>query len=102
MTIEHRTLIELTDITGIEFECQHCTAKVLYPFENNYKRLAENCPNCNETWLSRDDKLHPGAPQTVDGVRELISDLRKVASSPFVRAHVRLYVDDASSKNPQK
>jgi hypothetical protein len=30
MTKEIRTLIELSDITGVEFECRKCEAKILY------------------------------------------------------------------------
>ena len=101
MTIEHRTLIELSDITGIEFECPQCQTKVFYPLAKEPYRLAQSCPNCNQTWLEIDTKT-ANVHHSGDAVLELITKLRKATESSFVKAHVRLYVNDADSKNPQK
>ncbi len=101
MTLEHRTLIELTDITGLEFECPHCKTKVFYPLKEKPYRLAQNCPNCNETWLAIDDKT-ASARHTGEAVLELITNLRRAAESPFVRANIRLQIADDLSKSPQK
>ena len=40
MTKETRTLIEHSAITGVEFECRKCEAKILYPLRTEYERLA--------------------------------------------------------------
>lgn len=92
MTIETRTLIELTDISGVEFECPHCKAKTLYPFENQCDRLAENCPNCNEAWFLNPNPKHPSEPTTAEGVKKTISSLRKLGENQLIRARVRLAI----------
>jgi hypothetical protein len=98
MTVEHNTLIELGDITGIEFGCAKCGAKLFYPFNGQLMRIPETCPNCYEPWLVRDNSLHPTTPQTVDAVREMIANFRKMATSPYVKAHVRLQITNDLAK----
>jgi hypothetical protein len=48
MTSEIRTVIDISDILGVEIECRKCKAKVFYPTEKSYERLLPQCPNCNE------------------------------------------------------
>jgi hypothetical protein len=105
MTSEHRTLIDLTDITGVEFECTHCGAKVLYPFDR-HDRLIDQCPNCHEHWLVDSPMRHPSAATTADGVKKVIASLHLLSKDPMVRARVRLLVEDkpqpANLSNPAK
>jgi hypothetical protein len=91
MTSEHRTLIELVDITGIEFECKNCTAKILYPLQESYKRLSEQCPNCLEPWFAK-GSMNPNVPTPADEVKKIFATLHKVATSPQILAQVRLCI----------
>jgi hypothetical protein len=92
MTKETRTLIELSAITGVEFECRKCEAKILYPFRKEYERLAEYCPNCNEPWFANAGMQHPSAPTTADQVKKVIASVKTVAESPLVHAQVRVAI----------
>lgn len=49
MTSETKTMIELSDVAGIEVECRECKAKIIYPIEKSHDRISQQCPNCNET-----------------------------------------------------
>jgi hypothetical protein len=91
MTVERRTLIELADITGIEFECPNCKTKVFYPLKKEPYRLPQNCPNCNETWLVLDQN-QPSGQHAGGAILELLTNLRRAVESPFVKAHVRLHI----------
>jgi hypothetical protein len=93
MAKETRTLIELSDITGVEFECRKCGAKILYPFRKEYERLAEYCPNCNEPWFASVGMQHPTVPTTADQVKKVIASIKAVAESPLVHARVRLAIN---------
>ena len=93
MTSETRILLEMTDILGIEFECRKCKAKILYPLQDHYERLAEKCPNCFEPWF-----LAP-ADQSANEVKKIFATLRKVAGSPAVLAQVRLSVKPSDISN---
>jgi hypothetical protein len=92
MTSEQRMLIELTDITGIEFACPHCKVKILYPLQGDYKRMSEKCPNCFEPWFGLDPTRHPDSPTPADEAKKVFATLHKVATSPLVLAHVRLCI----------
>jgi hypothetical protein len=99
MTSETRTLIELTDIAGIEFECPKCSAKVLYSLEKHYDRLANQCPNCNESWFdSRDAGVHPGTPLVADQVKAVFASLRTVAKHPGIRTRIRLQISGVAKE----
>jgi len=51
MTIEHRTLMEVSDIIGLEYTCTHCQAKHLIPLKR-FDRVIYQCPNCKEGLVS--------------------------------------------------
>jgi hypothetical protein len=92
MTSEVRTLIEFTDIIGIEFECPKCAAKILYPLDKHYDRLLSLCPNCDQTWFDTNDRIHPAEPQVIDQVTNLIAHFRKLVARTDIHAHVRIQV----------
>jgi hypothetical protein len=52
MTIEQRTLIEIRDILGVEFECHACKAKVALA-ANTERTLFFECPVCHCDWLDQ-------------------------------------------------
>ena len=52
MTTESRTLINLIDITGLEFVCQECGAKFTYPLHGTGTRKEiGHCPSCDAPWF---------------------------------------------------
>ena len=53
MTREIRTLIDLSDIQGIEIECQNpkCKAKVMMPITSQLPRNDYRCSQCNSDWF---------------------------------------------------
>jgi hypothetical protein len=92
MVSETRTLIEMTDIVGIEFACRKCGAKILYPLAEHYNRLSEKCPNCYEPWFTKNVAAHSSAETAADEVKKIFATLHKVATSPEVLAQVRLSI----------
>ena len=54
MTNESRSFIDLTDFIGVEFECGHCHARLLYKLPEKPVRVVFQCPNCNERFYNAD------------------------------------------------
>ncbi len=102
MTSEQRTLIELTDITGIEFECPaaDCKAKILYPFQAEYKRLSEQCPNCGRPWFGARPERYQDSPTPAAQAKQLFAALHKIANDQLLQAHVRLSI--AADPQPKR
>ena len=92
MTSEQRTLIQLSDIAGVEFECKSCKARVFYPFDSAPRRLATHCPHCGDGWFFVDPNAHPEANKPYEEVRTVILQMQKLAANPTVLAQVRLCV----------
>jgi hypothetical protein len=93
MTSETRTVIELKDITGVEFECPGCQAKILYPFSKQYGRFATNCPSCNASWLlPNGPNTHPAAHTIMQELVTTFAALQKLLSDSRVDAKIRLQV----------
>lgn len=51
MTREIRTLIDLSDIQGIEIECQKCNAKMMLPITSQLAHNDGRCPHCHAEWF---------------------------------------------------
>jgi uncharacterized protein (DUF983 family) len=97
MTTETRTLIELKDIKGIEFECPHCGSKTLYTLEKQFQRLVDGCPNCNEDWFApKSPVAHPSTPTVAKQVLEGLIGFQKLLTRADIFAHVRLHIADGS------
>lgn len=47
MTTENRTVIDVSDITAIEFSCKKCGVRHAVPIDSFYEGI-RNCPNCQE------------------------------------------------------
>ncbi len=58
MTSQHKTFIDLADLTGIRAECQKCGASLLLPILED-KRLSmaalAKCPHCNAGWVNEEE-----------------------------------------------
>jgi len=91
MTSENRTLIELSDIAGVEFECPKCGTKVLYPMEKS-DRLADKCPNCFEPWLENDPSARPGGQTISERIQRTFASFRGIATSAEVKAKVKVWI----------
>lgn len=76
MTSETRTLIDLSDITGIEIECRECSAKVFYPRKNNHDRLIRQCPNCNTDLFA----FRNGQSEAINNIKALVRILDLVGA----------------------
>lgn len=50
MTSETRTLIELSDITGVEITCSGCGYGAYYPIAK-FTELESFCPQCKIAWF---------------------------------------------------
>ena len=97
-SVETRTFIGLTDIEGVEFACPKCTARVFYPIAKQYDRMANQCPNCHESWFIQGGIQNPSVNTTVDQVRDVMASLQNVAKSELVRVNIRLQVKTPESK----
>jgi ribosomal protein L37AE/L43A len=49
LTFETKHLISVSDVLGLEFECNHCKAKISLPVEAT--RAVWQCPVCNADWI---------------------------------------------------
>lgn len=93
--VEMRAYIELKDLEGVEFECNNCKSKIFYSLGEPVRRVAHQCPSCNEALLFVDPNIHPSVPRPYDDVKQLLERLRILASTPSVAAFVRLRVSGA-------
>src|ERR1700727_2730759 len=96
---ETRTFIKLSDLSGIEFECRNCNAKILYPIQTHYQPLSEKCPSCHKPLFDNNPDLPSDQPQIVELVQKTIISLHNISETPAVRAQVRLYVEEGR-ENP--
>ena len=97
MTVEQRTVIPLSDIDAIEFECIHCHAIYSIPLSeitNDGPRLS--CINCPQQFA---DSLHTDSGKMTDAqvLSSLIVRLRDAQQRPY-KAIIRLAISD--SKRP--
>ncbi len=92
MTSENRTLLELSDILGIEFQCPRCEARVLYPFTKSIDRMIDRCPNCLEPWFTENPHLPAQRGPVAEEVRLVVLALRDLIERKDVIARVKLHV----------
>ncbi len=93
MTIQKRTLIELSDIAAIEFECSHCQARLSIPIANTDRRIG-SCPNCRQEWLPRGSSGSPSDEQLV----ELFIDRLRQLQGRTLGAAIRLQLSPEPDK----
>jgi NAD-dependent SIR2 family protein deacetylase len=71
MTKENRTVIELSDIVAVEFECLKCHSTYAVPI-STYTENLPYCPQCK-------NKLLPAVPGNADAsIRHLLTKLKDV------------------------
>ena|SRR2546423_15320284 len=91
MTIETRTLIEVTDMMAIEFECPHCHIRYSVKLESGADRNVHDCPNCNEHWFTDN---HPISTKQSDlrlilGFMAAIREMQSREFNAIIRLELR-------------
>jgi|HubBroStandDraft_1064217.scaffolds.fasta_scaffold1037143_1 hypothetical protein len=99
MPSESRTFIALSDISGVEFECPKCQAKILYPIKNHYEPLPQNCPSCGQLWFDENPNLPADQPKVAELVQRTLISLHNITETPAIRARVRLNVNNLSPQD---
>jgi NAD-dependent SIR2 family protein deacetylase len=99
MPSESRTFIALSDISGVEFECPKCQAKILYPIKKHYEPLPPNCPSCGQIWFDENPNRAADQPTVAELVQRTLISLHNITETPAIRAHVRLNVNNLSPKD---
>jgi hypothetical protein len=93
MTSETRTMVDISDIIGVEIECQECMAKIAYPREKNQERIAQRCPNCNVDLFILTIERGGQGSVSMEQVRSLMRIIRFLATpGADLKANVRLNV----------
>jgi hypothetical protein len=101
MTSEIRTLIELSDIMGIEIECPECHLTIAYPMAK-LVRMVANCPHCNQDWfdhtMGRSAETYPA----LDSLQQIATQLRALTRNDRtdIRAKIRVRIDVDQKKLP--
>jgi uncharacterized paraquat-inducible protein A len=92
MTSETRTVIEITDIAGIQIECRECKAMISYPIIKSHEKIASRCPNCNaDLFTLTQNVAAPASSETIQALTALIRVLRHFEKpSPDLQANLRL------------
>jgi hypothetical protein len=86
MTVEHRLLLELGDITALTFECEgeQCRARLSLPPDTVSGEKLQRCPRCNRDWLAKDSDLGQSTNEGVFGRFVLaIREARKATHPGF-------------------
>jgi Zn-finger nucleic acid-binding protein len=99
MPSESRTFIALSDISGVEFECPKCQAKILYPIKKHYEPLPQNCPSCGQVWFDENPNLAADQPKVGELVQRTLISLHNITETPAIRARVRLNVENLKVEN---
>ena len=86
MPSESRTFIALSDISGVEFECPKCQAKILYPIKKHYEPLPQNCPSCGQVWFDENPNLAADQPKVAELVQRTLISLHNITETPAIRA----------------
>ena len=102
MATETRTFLKLSDISGVEFECRKCGAKILYPIKKHYDPLPENCPSCSAPLFDNNPNLPSDQPQIVELVQKTLISLHNISDTPAVHAQVRLYLEETADAPKKK
>jgi hypothetical protein len=95
MTSENRTLVELKDVLGVEFECSKCQSKFLYSLSNQHQRLLDKCPNCFEPWFMQSLEIPFNQPSLGDQISSWMNGMRNISLHQGVKAKVRLHITTA-------
>jgi predicted RNA-binding Zn-ribbon protein involved in translation (DUF1610 family) len=99
MAVHTRVLIESKDILGVEFECPHCGATILYPLDKSYQRIAEACPGCSQSWFAPNNPAaHPSTPTVAKQVLEGLANFQKLLNRTDIHARIRVQVNGLSKE----
>lgn len=52
--MDNRLLVDVTEITAMQMQCEHCPAQVIIPVEGMKMQIRGfSCPNCGEAMLTK-------------------------------------------------
>lgn len=97
MTSEMRTLIELSDVSGIEMECPKCHVKTTFPIAEP-ANFTVSCPYCNKPWFDGTPDKYTGKNvfPAFESLQAVASHLRALTNTRTdVHALVRLHINTA-------
>ncbi len=89
MTIQTRTLISLSDLIGMEYECTHCHVKYSVPLQK-LDRPTLACPNCKEQWF--DHPRGPAVDVSEDALQHFVDCLRFLQARQLPGVALRLEI----------
>jgi hypothetical protein len=89
MTKTIRTYVELTDLTGVHLECEHCHSSLTIPFQRLDRGIPKMCPNCNEDWGKREGR-RDDEPIPNRYVRELGAVLKNLVQEASTSTGVKI------------
>ncbi len=97
MTIEQRTVIPLSDIDAIEFECTHCHAIYSIPLAEIKEDVRLACINCPQQFAN---PQHTDSSKMTDAqvLASLILRLRDAQQRPY-KATIRLAISDSKKSS---
>jgi hypothetical protein len=79
VTIEHRNLITLEEIMGVQLECEKCHARISVPISDD-RPLPVACPHCDDSWvINKKADLHD---RFLTAVTEFRAAARKIIEGP--------------------
>jgi DNA-directed RNA polymerase subunit RPC12/RpoP len=81
MTAKLRTLIELRDIIGIEYECANCHTRYGVLIDS-FARRTTQCPNCRLEWMEGGEPIGDGISND-QLLSQLIERLKLVQGRTF-------------------
>ena len=77
MTTQTQTIIDLSDIARVVFECTKCKARISTPFLDRRTPEANHCPACRADW---NGPRHPHQTLLVEMERQLEANAHEHAA----------------------
>ena len=75
MTLETACLIELSDVLGLEFECQKCKARITFD-TRTAKGVLGKCPACFEKWVGEETEEYSSLTHLLGYLKSLDTHLK--------------------------
>lgn len=83
MTYQHKRLIELSDIKGLNFICKQCGVSLSIPASGELKKgKLATCPHCDSPWLSHADLAVIAVADLKKALSEMSAVLQTWANRP--------------------
>jgi phage FluMu protein Com len=90
MTTETRTLIETSDIRGLEIKCPECGVAILYPVDvDQVIKIGPTCTHCNHLLFDEaNNRAYGGSSYpAIDSFQNIMGQLRALTRSDRTDIH---------------